>query len=75
MERLPPHNQRRLNVRIAEVYGGRYADWYDLAQDQRNRGATLEMLVAQFKALGIKVCISTVRNWIRDRQALESRAA
>jgi hypothetical protein len=68
MDGLPPHNQRRLNAKIAEIYGDRYADWHDLAEDLMHKGATLEMLASQFSALGISVRISTIHNWLKDRK-------
>jgi hypothetical protein len=67
--RLPPHNQRRLNCKIAEIHGDRYADWFDLACELQNKGATYAEIALQFSALGIKVSQFAVRNWMLDRKA------
>lgn len=72
--KLPPHNQRRLNVRIAETYGDRYADWYDLACDLQIKGATYEHIRAHFASLGIKVSQYTVYGWVQARRRADARA-
>jgi len=74
MDGLPPHNQRRLNTKIKETYGDRYLDWYDLACQMMERGDTLETIRALFGTLGIKVAISTIHLWLRDRRQQESES-
>ena len=66
--KFPPHNQRRLNVKIAEVYGGQYADWYDLANSLRFAGGTYEDIRERFAALGIQVSTYTIHSWLKSRE-------
>lgn len=75
MPKLPPHNQRRLNQRIQDVYGGKYTDWYELVKDRQQAGDTLQMIRSQFAALGISVSVFTVHNWIKTREAESAHAA
>jgi hypothetical protein len=75
MPKLPPHKQRRLNARIQDVYGGKYADWYELAKERQAAGDTLQMIRAQFAALGISVCIYTVHDWMKKREAEDLKKA
>lgn len=72
MSKMPPHNQRRLNQKVRDVYGGKYTDWYELVKERQNAGDTLEMIRVQFAALGINVSIFTVHNWIKQREADEN---
>jgi hypothetical protein len=75
--RLPPHNQRRLNVAIREHLGDRYSDWFDLARELQETGATYETIAQRFTALGVKVSLYTVRDWMlaRRTEATAARAA
>ncbi len=75
MEKLPPHNQRRLNVKIAEIHGERYADWYDLAREMQLKGATYADIADHFKLLGVPVSVPTISIWIRERTQQESNGS
>ena len=75
MKGLPPHNQRRLNHQISETFGGRYADWYALADEIRQQGGTLNDIRDRFAALGIRVSIYTVHIWLKRRDREDMRAA
>ncbi len=75
MDRLPPHNQRRLNVKIAEIHGERYADWYDLACELQLKGATYTEIADHFKLLGVPVSVPTIYSWMRKRREQESHGS
>ncbi len=66
MSTLPPHNQRRLNAAIARQNLG-YRDWYHLATEMREQGATVEQIAERFAEIGVKVHTSTVWTWLRRR--------
>ena len=66
--KLPPHNQRRLNAKIKELYGDRYRDWYDMANEIRQRGGTYVDIASRFTALGVSVSIFTIHKWLKAKE-------
>ena len=68
--KFPPHNQRRLNVKIKEIYAGRYADWHELAIEMMSQGHTLADIANQFGILGVPVSLYTVHKWLKARQLM-----
>ena len=68
LENYTPHNQRRLNKAIREVYSGQYKDWYDLAKSLQADGATYQQIADHFGELGVPVGIYTVHNWLKQRR-------
>jgi len=68
---FPPPNQRRLNAKIAEIYGERYADWYDLAMEIYQAGGTYRTIRQRFVALGVTVSLKTIHIWLKERWAAE----
>jgi hypothetical protein len=69
LNKLPPHNQRRLNVKITETYGGKYQDWYELARSLQLEGYTYAQIAEEFSKLGVKVSLYTVREWMGSRRS------
>lgn len=70
-QRLPPHRQRRLNVKIKESFGDRYADWFEYAEACFLRGDTLSDVQNSFRILGIEISIGTLHGWLRVRRQSE----
>ncbi len=72
---FPPPNQRKLNTIIAETFGSRYADWYDLAMDIYQSGGTYQTIADRFAAIGVPVSMYTVHGWLKERWAAEGVTA
>lgn len=53
---------------IRQVYGDTYADWYDFARLMQADGGTYAQIIERFTALGIKVSIKTLCNWLKARE-------
>jgi hypothetical protein len=66
--RLPPHNQRRLSAKLAELYPGRYEDWYAYTRELQLKGCTYEQIAAEICKLGIDISQFAVRNWMLERK-------
>ena len=73
-KRLPPHNQRRINARLAVIYPGKYASWREYALELQCNGCTYAEIATCFGELGVPVSLYTVRDWMLERDA-ESVAA
>lgn len=57
-----------MNAKIKEIYGDRYADWYDLATEMIQVGATHFEIIERFTALGVTVSQFTIHSWLKDRR-------
>lgn len=73
--KLPPHRQRRLNVKIKDQFGDRYADWFEYAEARFAVGDTLADVQNSFRILGIEISIGTLHGWLRARRQTAERAA
>lgn len=71
---FPPPNQRKLNATIKELYGERYADWYDLAMEMYHAGGTYQTITERFAMLGVSISIYTVSYWLKERWDSEREA-
>lgn len=75
--RLPPHNQRRINARLAER--GLSKTWYHIVLERQAAGDTYDDIAELFAAeYGVRITGAAIGQWMsraRREQARVSAAA